>query len=626
MNRMTEMMRQSKRFRELLFLTIALALVGVSVSAVSADEVDQEIIKMVIDALKSPDPEMQTGAIAIVREIPGPEVTKALAQELPNLGATAQVQLISALADRGDALALSAVIEAGKSQDESVRIASLKAIGQLGNASSVAVLADRAATSKGAEQKAARESLYRLRSTEVDAAILQSLVSAKAEVKAELVTAIGERNIANSVETLLKTARDEDRKVRVESLKVLKIVGKPEDLPAMVNLLLEIKGEADRTEAEKTIAVVAHKIEDKTRQAAAALAVLPNVKDTPNRASLLRVLGRIGDSSALPTLRAALGNREPEIQDATIRALSDWPTSEPVPDLLKVAQTAENARYKVLALRGFVRLLGLESGRSAEETIDLYKKAMDLAGDAQEKKRVLSGLASARSVAALNMVAAYLDDLALHQEAESAAVQIAQGTYGADPQRTREVLAKVIQVTRQDAVRQQAQNLVGMLERFDDYIVVWQISGPYTKDVTASELFDTAFAPEQEGQEAQWRPMPVGTTPDQPWLIEPEKIEEFKGDNRVAYLRTKIVSPKEQKARLELGSDDGVKVWINGQLVHANNAGRPVTLGEDKADVTLKEGVNVLLVKLTQEGGQWAMALRLRTPDGGKIEGLKVEP
>jgi len=620
------MMRQSKRFRELLILTFALALLGGFVSAVSADEADQEIIKMVIDALKSPDAEMQTGAIAIVREIPGPEVTKALAQELPNLGAIAQVQLISALADRGDALALPAVIEAGKSQDESVRIASLKAIGQLGSASMVAVLSDRAATSKGAEQKAARESLYRLRSAEVDAAILQSLPSAKAEVKAELVTAIGERNIGNSVETLLKTARDEDRKVRVESLKVLKIVGKPEDLPAMVNLLLETKGEADRTEAEKTIAVVAHKIEDKTRQAAAALAALPNVKDTPNRASLLRVLGRIGDSSALPTLRTALGNREPEIQDAAIRALSDWPTSEPVPDLLKVAQTAENARYKVLALRGFVRLLGLESSRSAEETIDLYKKAMDLATDAQEKKRVLSGLASARSVAALNMAAAYLDDLALHQEAESAAVQIAQGTYGADPQRTKDVLAKVIQVTKQDAVRQQAQNLIGMLERFDDYIVVWQISGPYTKDVTAAELFDTAFAPEQQGQEVQWRPMPVGTTPDQPWLIEPEKIEEFKGDNRVAYLRTKIVSPKEQKARLELGSDDGVKVWINGQLVHANNAGRPVTLGEDKVDVTLKEGVNALLVKLTQEGGQWAMALRLRTPDGGKIEGLKVEP
>ncbi len=41
--------------------------------------------------------------------------------------------------------------------------------------------------------------------------------------------------------------------------------------------------------------------------------------------------------------------------------------------------------------------------------------------------------------------------------------------------------------------------------------------------------------------------------------------------------------------------------------------------------MTLKEGVNALLVKLTQEGGQWAMALRFAPPDSGKIEGLTVE-
>ncbi len=581
---------------------------------------------MVIDALKSPDVEMQTGAIAIVREIPGPEVTKALAQELPKLGPTAQVQLLSALADRGDALALPAVIEAGKSQDESVRVAAVKAIGQLGDASGVPMLAERAAATKGAEQKAARESLYRLRGPEVDAAILQSLQSARPEVKVELVSAIGERNIGGSIDALLQAARDEDRKVRVESLKVLKIVARPDDMPALLNLLLEVKGDSDRTEAEKTVAAVAHKIEDKTRQAAAVLAVLPNVKDNPNRASLLRVLGRIGDSSALPALRTALSNREAEIQDAAIRALSDWPTPEPVPDLLKVAQTAESPRYKVLALRGFVRLLGLESDRPAEETIDLYKKAMDLAGDAQEKKRVLSGLAATKSPAALNMAAAYLDDLALHQEAESAAVQIARGTYTTDPQRTREVLAQVIQVTKQESLSQQAQEIIQLIERFDDYVVAWQVSGPYTKDVQANELFDAPFAPEQEGQQAEWRTMPVGTNADQPWLIELDKVEGLAGDNRVAYLRTKVWSPKEQKARLELGSDDGVKVWLNGQLAHANNAERPVVPGQDTADVTLKEGWNPVLVKLTQSAGQWALCMRLRSPDGGKLEGLKVEP
>ena len=610
----------------MLIAVISIALLDLAVSTAAADEGNEEIIKMVIDALKSPDAEMQTGAIAIVREIAGAEVTKALAQELPNLGPATQVQLLSALADRGDATALPAVTEASKSQDESVRVAALKAVGQIGNASSVLLLAQRAATSKGVEQKAARESLYRLRGPEVDAAILQSLPSAAADLKVEFVSAVGERNIAGSVESLLKAARDEDRKVRVESLKVLRVVGKPEDMPSLVNLAMEMKSDSDRTEAEKTVAAVAHKIEDRTRQAAAVLAVLPNVKDNPNRASLLRVLGRIGDSSALPTLRTALSAREAEIQDAAIRALSDWPTAEPVPDLLKVAQTAENARYKTLALRGFVRLLGLESSRSAEETIDLYKKAMELAGDAQEKKRVLSGLASAKSVAALNMAAQYLDDLPLHLGAESATVQIAQGVYGSDPARTKEVLAKVIGATKQDAVRQQAQEILNQIERFDDYIVVWQVSGPYTKDVQAGELFDAPFAPEQEGQEAQWKAMPVGTTPESPWLIEPDKVEGLKGDNRVAYFRTRLSSPKEQKARIELGSDDGVKVWINGQLVHQNNAERPVQPGQDKADVTLKEGVNLVLVKLTQGGGQWAMCVRFRSPDGGKLEGLKVEP
>jgi len=622
-----DMVRQSQRFCLWSIAAVAVGLLGMGVTTAVADEANQDIINMVIDALKSNDPEMQTGAITIVREIPGEEVTKALAQELPKLSATGQVQLLSALADRGDATALPAVIEVSKSQDESVRAAALRTIGQLGNASSVPLLAGRAAASKGTEQKAARESLYRLRGQEVDAAILQNLASAEPEVKVELVSAVGERNIAAGVEALLATAKDENRKVRLESFKVLKIIAEPEQLPALVNLLLEVKDESDRNEAEKMVAAVAHKIEDKGRQAAAVLAVLPNIKDVPNRASLLRVLGRIGDSSALPTLRTALSSREQELQDATIRALSDWPTAEPVPDLLKVAQTSENRVHKVLALRGFVRLLGLESGRSPEETIDLYKKAMGLAGDAAEKKRVLSGLRSTKSLAALNMAVEYLGDLALYQEAELAAVQIAQGIYGSYPQQTKVVLQKVLQGTKNDALREQAQQVVTQIGQFDDYVTAWQVSGPYMKEgVDGSGLFDVAFAPEQEGQEAKWQIVSAGTNAERPWLIELEKDPAFAGENRVAYLRTRVWSPKEQKVQLELGSDDGVKVWLHGQLVHGNNATRPAEPGQDKAEVTLKEGWNPLLVKLTQGGGEWALCARLRQADGSKCEDLKIEP
>ncbi len=434
------------------------------VAAAAADSGSQDIIPIVIDALKSNDPEMQSGVMGIVRSVPGPEFTKALVATLPTLSATGQVQLLAALGDRNDPAALPAVLQASSAPDESVRVAALRAVGQLGTSANVPLLAERAAAARGIEQKAAREGLYRLRGPEVDAAILKALAGASAGVKVELIDAIGERNIAAAVEMLLKTGQDAERRVRLESFRVLRIIAKPQDLPALVNLLLETKDEPERSEAEKMVAAVAHKVEDKAHQSAAVQVVLTNVKDIPDRASLLRVLGRVGDAGSLPVLRTALSSREAEIQDAAIRALSEWPTAEPVPDLLKVAQTSTNQVHKVLALRGFVRLLGLEGDRPAEQTIDLYKKAMDLAGDVSEKKRVLAGLGSTRSLAALNMVAGYLDDLVLHLEAESAAVRIAPSVVAASPQRVKEVLQKVIQGTKNDAIRAQAQQIVSQIK------------------------------------------------------------------------------------------------------------------------------------------------------------------
>jgi len=601
-----------------------------------------DAIAIVIDVLKGNDQTMQAAVIAMVREMPGTEITQALARELPNLSAAGQVQLLSALGDRGDPAALPAVTTAANAADQSVRIAALKALGQLGDVSSPPyvwrILAQKAAAAGGEEQKAARESLYRLRGPEVDKAIMAGIAQADAKTKVELISSIGERNISGGASTLLQTAQDSDRGVRLESLRVLKTVAGRQDLPALVTLLLNLKSDSDRTDAEKTIAAVAHKIPDKNRQAEAVLAVLPSVesvKDVRGQCSLLSVLGKIGDNTALPSLRSVLGSQDAKLQDAAIRALSEWPTAEPTPDLLKVAESSENKVHRILALRGFVRLLGLESGRPAEETIAMYKKAMNLAPDVVEKKRVLSGLGNTESFAAMQMAASYLQDEALRQEAEFAVVKIAEGIYGSYPQESKDVLKKIIQASVNESLKEQAQEVINQIERFDDYITAWEVSGPYTKEGTDGPgLFDVAFGPEQFGGEltvepqtgaqgVTWRVMPAGTNQDRPWLMEMDKL--LGGDNRVAYLRTRVSSDKEQKARLEIGSDDGIKVWLNGQVVHANNVIRAVAPAQDNVEVTLKQGWNQLLLKVTQGGGEWSVCARLRAPDGGRPEGLKVQ-
>jgi HEAT repeat protein len=439
---------------------------GVSASNRGQDARDAAV-DIVLDILRSDDQEMQAAAIAMVKEMPGTEVTKALTKELPNLSAKSQVQLLSALGDRGDDAARPAVVAALKSEDQSVRIAALRALGQLGDDSSVDLLAQAAAGAAGAEQKAARDSLYRLRGPNVDKVILEAVPKADARIKVELISSVGQRNITAGVAALLETADDSDRNVRIESLRVLKVVAGPEHLPALVELLIKAKSSSDRTEAIKTIAAVAHRIEDKNRQAEAVLAVLPSVKEVPGRCSLLNVLGRIGDNSALPVLTAALKDENVEIQTAAIRALADWPTPEPLDELMKIAADSGNKVHRVLALRGFVRLLGLASGRPGDQTIEMYKKAMGLAPDAVEKKKVLSGLADTKTLAALQMAAGYLDDKTLFVEAGAAVINIAGGIYADYPEQAKDMLNRIIKTTKNDALRQQAQELIKKLEHGD---------------------------------------------------------------------------------------------------------------------------------------------------------------
>ncbi len=444
--------------------TLRLLLVCFCTVCFAASEQQDDAIGIVLDILKSGDQEMQAVAIAMVKEMPGTEVTKALAKVLPNLSATSQVQLLSALGDRGDAAALPAVVTAVKAKNESVRIAALKAVGQLGDASSVGLLAQTAAAARGAEQKAARESLYRLRGPKVNGAVLAGVPKAEPKTKVELIKSTGERNISAGVSTLLKTATDSDRKVRVESLKVLKVIAGPEHLPGLVELLLNLRSLSDRNEAQKMVAAVAHKIEDNDRQAEAVLAVLPSVKDVKKQCSLLSVLGKIGDSSALPRLVEALNSDNIESRGAAIRALAEWPTSEPAVVLLEAAEKSENKVHRILALRGSIRLLGLYSKRTPEETIEMYKKAMTLAPDAIEKRRVLSGLANTKSLGALQMSADYLEDKTLFREAESAVVKIAGGIHDKFPQQTKDILEKILRTSKNDMLRQQAQEVINRIE------------------------------------------------------------------------------------------------------------------------------------------------------------------
>ncbi|UCH64004.1 MAG: HEAT repeat domain-containing protein [Fidelibacterota bacterium] len=421
-------------------------------------------VEEIVNVLRDGDTAMEAVAIGLVWEIPKSQNITDLTGEFGNLSIAGQVQLLAALADRDDPACLDAALTATKSDNADVRIAAFKALAALGDDSTVSLLVQVAASGSDAERETARASLNRLRGPETNTAIVAGIPQADPKVKAELIRSAGERRISSAVGTLLETAKDPDPDVRVESIKALRFIAGPDELPALIDLLIQAPDDAERQEAEKTVVAVAHKIPRKDRQSRAVLTALRPVKDAVVRGSLLQTLGKIGDSKALPTLRKALKDSDAEIKLAAIRALSDWPTAEPLADLLTVVRTSDDEVHRVLALRGHIRLTGLESDRPADETLKLYQEAMELASATSEKKMVLSGLGNVGTVAALEVATGYLDDSELQQEAEMAVGRIALLTASDYPEETVEALEKVLQVTENDQLRGQIQQFIDQIK------------------------------------------------------------------------------------------------------------------------------------------------------------------
>jgi len=152
----------------------------------------------------------------------------------------------------------------------------------------------------------------------------------------------------------------------------------------------------------------------------------------------------------------------------------------------------------------------------------------------------------------------------------------------------------------------------------EGYLADWEVAGPYMqKDKKHTELFDIPFGPELRGTAALWRPMPIEPLGKHPAYLNLDEVL-YGGDRMVAYLRTEIVSDAENPARLEIYTDDGVKAWLNGKLVHSINISRGIAEEPDTVAVTLKKGTNQLMLKVTDDIWAWGAIVRLRPVEGAK--------
>lgn len=103
-----------------------------------------EGIPLLIEQLRSTDKKLFEVALFTAREFPGSEVDKALAAELAKATPERGALIVQAMADRKETVVVAAVSKAAGSGPKPVRLAAIKALRQVGDASSVNALLETA--------------------------------------------------------------------------------------------------------------------------------------------------------------------------------------------------------------------------------------------------------------------------------------------------------------------------------------------------------------------------------------------------------------------------------------------------------------------------------------------------
>ncbi|MBN1817911.1 MAG: HEAT repeat domain-containing protein [Sedimentisphaerales bacterium] len=420
----------------------------------------ESIPEEIIQVIRGDNARLRAAAISGLHAMPGRLVTLQMLTGLDSLSSPDQVLLIEVLTLREPKLVRNPITQKTESSDPQVRLAALAALGKIGDVSSVPILV-KALTGTEGDKQTAMISLRQLKGDSINSVILSEMETAKDQVKADLIEILSDRQATEAVDAILKAAEGGNSIVQKAAYKALARLAGADKLKDILQVFLWKYNAETATEAERMIIAIAKKGDvsenSKLVQFASVALNLPEETQKPVCISLLRVLGGIGSEKALEFLTMVCWNPNVEIRDTAIRELTQWSDPVALPKLYELMEKTQEETTRILALRGYLRLLQVPSNRSCSETVTMMGSVRKYTLRTEDQRLVLSVLSTLNCIEALDMAAGFLDNTAVAQEAALAAVRIADRISAAEYKaRIIIVMKKVLTIVQGGELGQQA--------------------------------------------------------------------------------------------------------------------------------------------------------------------------
>jgi HEAT repeat protein len=383
----------------------------------------ENAVPTIVEALTSGIPELEAVAAEEAKTVPGRKATEAFVKAYASLTPENQAVLLHALGVRGDEFAVDTLLLAVQSRIPVVRIAAIEALGKFNHPDVLQVLLKVAATGTDHEKELARTALDGLTNPLVNDELLVAAMNADNAIRAEAMKMIAARNLHEGVPVVMRVAARDVKPVRLEALKALGAIGTAQELPDMVNMLVEDWSDSDRAAiGEAVIAVARRAPAGKPRTDAISRALTTGRAAEETRLTLISILRAIGDDAGVAALDTVARGSSGRVQIAAIETLTVWPTAAALDPLDRAAREADEAHVKSLAVDGALNHLeNTAADRAPDQRLKYYERLAKVAQTPEQKARIADGLAAIASPDSEKVRAKLLNDLETGQAVTSRA-------------------------------------------------------------------------------------------------------------------------------------------------------------------------------------------------------------
>lgn len=417
-------------------------------------------VQLAAEQLQSDDPALFRVGLQAAHEITGPAMTQVLIEAFQRASPGRQALIAAALARRSEPAATRCLLQAAKSPEAAVRTAAIAGLAKRAEPAAAAVLLDAAVSDDAALAQAAREGLVNLPGKEVDQAILAKFDAPDAKVRAAAIELAGLRRIAQAAPALVRAAGDPDEAVRRAALSALALVVDPQDLSVLIERLKKAAAPADREAARNALKVAAMRSPDREAAAGQLIGAMADAS-LETRLALLELLGDVGGKAALEAVAKAARDPQADIQDAATRVLGEWMSPEAGPVLLELAKTSSNTKFRVRALRGYIRV-ARQLQMPMAQRVAMLRQALAAAWRDDERKLVLDVVSRERNPSPeyLAIAVSQLEVPSLKNAAAAAAVSVADKLVRTHPAEATAAMQKVLQANPDPATQQKAKQVL----------------------------------------------------------------------------------------------------------------------------------------------------------------------